>query len=75
MELEENLYWVPEAEHSLFKRWVTGHQCFHCKPNHDHLSRLDDLHTGECDEVGCNALRDNGWYLDILSIDGVLSGS
>ena len=56
MELEENLYWVPPAEHFLFKRLVTGHQFFHCKPSHNYVGRFDDLHAEECGEVGCNAL-------------------
>ena len=54
MDLEENLHWVPAD--SLFKRLVPGHQCFHCNSSHDYVSHFDNLHAGECDEVGCNAL-------------------
>lgn len=56
MELEQNLYWVPAAEHSLFKRLVNEHRCFRCDLNYDYVSRFDNLHTGECEEVDFNAL-------------------
>ena len=56
MELEESSYWVPAAEHSPFERLVTVHQCFRSELKYDYVSRFDDLHAGECDEVGCNAL-------------------
>ena len=56
MELEENLYWVPLVEHSLLAGLMTEYRCFRCKLNYQYVDRFDDLHAGECDVVGCNAL-------------------